>query len=88
MRGKRKNNCGRYLGADVWRSAPNETYSPSSSDNDDGSEENSGSTNVERYGNRIEGPWVVGICECSVDEEGKRKLLESRFFIVERRDKP
>lgn len=84
LRGKRKNNRGRYLQMDEWNNAPNETYIPSSSD-----DETSGGDDscTERYRNRIEGPWVVGICECSVNSEGKRKLLEARYFVVERRDK-
>lgn len=40
----------------------------------------------ERYGNRVDGPWVFGLCLCKVDEKGKRTLKEVRYFYVHRRD--
>ena len=82
LRGRRKNNRGRYLGMDRWRTASNNFLRPRNF-----SRINSRRVRNERYGNRIDGPWVVGICECSVDGEGNRRLLESRFFIVKKRNK-
>lgn len=89
LRGKRKANRGRYLTMDDWRSDPDATYVFDIGEDAENSETDdltSNSSHRERYNNRVDGPWVLGICECSVDSTGKRKLLESRFFIVERRN--
>lgn len=40
----------------------------------------------ERYGNRIDGPWVFGLALCKVDDNGKRHLKEVRYFYVKRRN--
>ena len=50
---------------------------------------NTGNTRTrrERYGNRVDGPWIFGLCLCKVDEDGKRQLKEVRYFYVEKRDR-
>ena len=63
---------------DTWNSTPNETYV---------SLENEDALRPERYSKRIRGLWVVGIYECSVNDDGRRKLLEAHYFIVEQKDK-
>lgn len=85
IRGKRKNHRGRFLNFDTWRADPNaEYFEINESDEDDISitEES-----VDQYNNRIDGPWVLGIVECEIDDNGKRKMLETRYFWVEKRDK-
>jgi hypothetical protein len=51
----------------------------------DPAEEPSSETTNERrnYGNRLFGPWVLALCW---KREDKDKILETRYFIVERRD--
>lgn len=46
-----------------------------------------GAIRKERYGNRIDGPWIFGLALCKVDENNKRWLQEVRYFYVARRDK-
>lgn len=86
IRGKRKNNRGRYLGYDVWRTDPNASFVLPSDYSSDSNSESTNNQQRERYFNRIDGPWVVGIVECEVSEN-KRTLVESRYFYVPKRDK-
>jgi len=39
------------------------------------------------YGDRVQGPWVFGLCCKTVNKETGEKYLEKRFFIVSKRDK-
>lgn len=85
LRGKRKNHKGRYLNYDVWNADPNaEYFLPEELLDEEISNLNE---SVDQYHNRIDGPWVLGIIECSVNENGKRKLNEARYFVVEKRNK-
>lgn len=40
----------------------------------------------ERYGDRVDGPWIFGLALCKVEANGKRTLKEVRYFYVERRN--
>lgn len=72
---------------DNWLNDSNATfYIPNISEDKDSSESNIENNYQERYHNRIDGPWVVGICECVVDEMGQRKTKEVRYFHVLKRD--
>lgn len=75
--GKRKANRGRYRAGDQWVSAPNEAMPNNDDPNDQG--------RPERYRRRMRGPWIFGLVLCRL-EGSKRKVMETRFFIVERRN--
>lgn len=90
IRGKRKYNKGRYLNMDIWRQNPDASYFCPEESEENNSENEvvfADEIFIDKYKNRIDGPWVFGIVECEVDELGKRKAVEARYFYVEKRDK-
>lgn len=79
FQGKRKYNRGRLLASDRRR---HETVPVSDSDSSDcENEPTNGESSAQNYGQRVQGPWVFGMC-CNKDG-----VLERRFFVVERRDR-
>ncbi|KII63852.1 hypothetical protein RF11_05874 [Thelohanellus kitauei] len=38
------------------------------------------------YGTLIDGPWILGLIECTIQEDGSCKSSEIRIFIINRRD--
>ncbi|CAI6347547.1 unnamed protein product [Macrosiphum euphorbiae] len=73
MRGKRKYNRGRLLGADI---------TTENVDVDELSDEEEPDFNNRNYGKKLTGPWVFGMCQ--KDENG---VIDARYFIVEKRDR-
>jgi len=73
MRGKRKYNKGRLLGADI---------ATENVDADELRDEEEPDFNNRNYGKKLTGAWVFGMCQ--KDENG---VIDARYFIVEKRDR-
>jgi len=72
LRGKRKYNRGRFRG---------ETVTESLDENDANA---ANIANQRNHGRRISGPWVFGLCWRT--QKHGINVVESRFFVVEKRD--
>lgn len=73
MRGKRKYNRGRLLGADI---------DTKNVDIDDLSDEEEPDFNNRNYGKKLTGPWVFGMCQ-----KDKNGVIDARYFIVEKKNR-
>jgi len=86
FQGKRKYNRGRLRLGDHRPNDNTNSYSDSISYSDfenDSDEENQNIENQNRnYGNRVQGPWVFGMCCLRQDN-----ILKRRYFIVDKRDR-
>jgi len=70
MRGKRKYNRGRLLGADI---------AIENVDVDELSDEEEPDFNNRNYGKKLTGPWVFGMWQ-----KDKNGVIDARYFVVEK----
>ena len=85
LRGKRKYNRGRLLlGNQATPQEDQQEYELDIDGNDD--EDQNYGNDMRNHGRHIQGPWIFGLAECHLNDQGKYDAKEVRLFHVERRD--